>query len=137
MTVIIRGDLNLLLCELSWHRRGHQPFSPTRRLAPGSPCVRAVKQSHEGQHVVRGPCQPEETVLPLRDTKSHCPCLFFLLQKLSSPKLRCRDNKGSSQTGQRGCGRSTCRTPSQNHPTAHKIKVVKHPFHLVHNLKEK
>lgn len=31
----------------------------------------------EGQHVVRGPCQPKGTVPPLRDTKSHCPRLFF------------------------------------------------------------
>ena len=76
------SDLHLLLCELSWHHRGHPGFLSYMKAGTGQSMRRGSKTiPHEGQHVVRGLCQTKETVLPLRDTKSHCPCLFFSSSK--------------------------------------------------------
>ena len=61
---------------------GHPASLSYMKAGTGHSMCRGSKTiPHEGRHVVRGLCQPEETVLPLRDTKSHCPCLFFSSSK--------------------------------------------------------
>ena len=81
---------------------GIQPFSPTWRLAPGSPCVRAVKQSRmKGSTLSVGCASPKKQCCLWETQRATVLASFFLLQKLSESKTRCGDNKGSSQTEQK------------------------------------
>lgn len=119
---------------------GTQHLSPAWRLAPGSPCVGAVKQSRtKGPHVVSGLCQPGRTVLPLRDTKSPCLCCFFPSSKPVRVQSSLQRLQRLLADRAEGCSHHTCRVPAKTTPqdTAHKVRVAKHPFHLDCNLKEK
>ena len=81
---------------------GIQPLSPTRRLAPGSPCVGAVKQSRtKGSTLSVGRASLKKQCCLWETQRATVLASFFLLQKLSESKTRCRDNKGSSQTEQK------------------------------------
>lgn len=115
------------------------PLSRVKAGTRQSECWGNETIPHEGRHVVPGPCQPKETVLPLRDTKHRCPCLFFTSSKaVKSPKLTLEITKAPRRLSRRQQSFHLWNS-SQNQPERHsyKIRAVKHLFHLDYNLKEK
>ena len=75
----------LPFAALKRHWKRQQRFSLVRAGTAQAMCQGSQTISLEGHHVDRVPCQPGETVLPLRGTKGHCPCLSLISKNFSSP----------------------------------------------------
>lgn len=112
------AHVHLLLCAVSSPLRGTSP-SCVKAGTRQSVCWGNETISHGGQHVVPGPCQPQETVPPLRDTKNHCPGLFFSSSKaVKSPKLTMEITKAPRRLSRRRQSFHLWNS-SQNRPERH------------------